>query len=45
MSYPVVGGPALGIAARYYTSGALAQPMERALQVTDSLIAQSRGKA
>ena len=43
--YKVDGVPALGIAGRYFTSGDLAQSMERALQVTDYLIGQSRGKA
>ncbi len=43
--YAVDGVPALGIAGRYFTSGSLAQTMERALQVTDYLIGQSRGKA
>lgn len=37
-AYKVDGVPALGIAGRYYTSGAQAQTMERALQVTDYLI-------
>ena len=44
-AYQVDGVPALGIAGRYYTSGTLAQNMARALQVTDYLIVQSRGKA
>lgn len=43
--YKVDGVPALGIAGRYYTSGSLAQTMERALLVTDYLVGQSRGKA
>jgi thiol:disulfide interchange protein DsbA len=43
-SYKVDGVPALGIAGRYYTSAELTQTMERALQVTDYLIGQSRGK-
>lgn len=43
-AYQVDGVPALGVAGRYYTSGTLAQNMGRALQVTDYLIAQSRGK-
>jgi thiol:disulfide interchange protein DsbA len=43
-AYQVDGVPALGIAGRYYTSGTLAQNMARALQVTDYLIGQSRGK-
>jgi protein dithiol oxidoreductase (disulfide-forming) len=43
-AYQVDGVPALGVAGRYYTSGTLAQNMGRALQVTDYLIGQSRGK-
>ena len=43
--YKVDGVPALGIGGRYYTSGSLAQTMERALLVTDYLIGQARGKA
>jgi protein dithiol oxidoreductase (disulfide-forming) len=38
--FKVSGVPALGIAGRFYTDGALAQSMERALQVTDWLIAE-----
>ena len=41
-AYKVEGVPALGIAGRYYTDGSLAQSMERALQVTDYLIAEVR---
>ena len=37
-AYKVDGVPALGIAGRYYTSGTLAETMERALVVTDYLI-------
>jgi len=37
-AYKVDGVPALGVAGRYYTSGSLAQTMERALSVTDHLI-------
>ncbi|MDB5869951.1 MAG: oxidoreductase, partial [Polaromonas sp.] len=44
-AYAVDGVPALGINGRYFTSGSQAKSMERALQVTDQLIAQSRGKA
>lgn len=40
--YQVDGVPALGVAGRYFTSGALAKSMERALQVTDFLIGQAR---
>jgi thiol:disulfide interchange protein DsbA len=41
-AYKIDGVPALGVAGRFYTSGSLAQTMERALQVTDYLIAQVR---
>ncbi|HYW55651.1 MAG TPA: thiol:disulfide interchange protein DsbA/DsbL [Polaromonas sp.] len=41
-AYKVDGVPSIGVAGRYFTSGALAQTMERALTVTDFLIAQSR---
>jgi protein dithiol oxidoreductase (disulfide-forming) len=34
--------PAIGIAGRYYTDGGLAGTMDRALQVTDYLIAEAR---
>lgn len=44
-SYKVEGVPSLGIAGRFYTSADLTQNMGRALQVTDYLIGQSRGKA
>ncbi len=40
--YKVDGVPALGIGGRYYTSGTLAQTMERALLITDYLIGQAR---
>jgi len=40
--FKVSGVPALGIAGRYYTDGELARNMDRALQVTDYLIAESR---
>ena len=43
--YKVDGVPALGVGGRYYTSGSLAQTMERALLVTDYLVGLSRGKA
>lgn len=39
--YKVDGVPSLGIAGRFYTSGSLAGNMQRALQVTDHLIAQA----
>ena len=41
-SYKVDGVPALGVAGRFYTSGSLAQTMERALLVTDQLISLAR---
>ena len=37
-AYKVDGVPALGVAGRYYTSGSLAQTMERALVVADQLV-------
>jgi protein dithiol oxidoreductase (disulfide-forming) len=40
--FKVDGVPALGIAGRFYTSGSLAQNMERALAVADYLIAEVR---
>ena len=43
-AYNVTGVPALGVAGQFYTDGALAQSMERALQVTDYLIATQRKK-
>ena len=41
-AYKVQGVPALGIAGRYYTDGGLAGNMERALQITDYLVAEAR---
>ncbi|PKO59105.1 MAG: disulfide bond formation protein DsbA [Betaproteobacteria bacterium HGW-Betaproteobacteria-18] len=41
-AYQVEGVPALGIAGRYYTDGALAQNMDRVLQVADYLTDQIR---
>lgn len=41
-AYKVQGVPALGIAGRYYTDGSLAGTMDRALQVTDYLLAEAR---
>ena len=41
-AYKADGVPALGVAGRYFTSGSLAQTMERALSVTDSLVALAR---
>ena len=39
--YKVDGVPSLGIAGKYFTSGTLAGTMQRALQVTDYLVAQA----
>lgn len=41
-AYKVDGVPALGVAGRFYTSGSVAQTMERALTVTDYLVGQAR---
>lgn len=41
-AYKVDGVPALGVAGRFYTSGSVAQTMERALLVTDHLIGLAR---
>ena len=41
-AYQVEGVPALGVAGRYYTDGALARSMERVLQVADHLTDQVR---
>jgi thiol:disulfide interchange protein DsbA len=41
-AFKVQGVPALGIAGRYYTDGTTAGTMDRALQVTDYLIAEAR---
>ena len=43
-AYKVEGVPALGIAGRFYTDGSMAGNMERALQVTEALIAEVRAK-
>ena len=43
--FKVEGVPSLGVAGRYYVDGSLAGNMERALKVTDSLIALSRKSA
>ena len=40
--FKVQGVPSLGIAGRFYTDGSMAGTMERALQVTDYLIAEAR---
>ena len=41
-AYKIEGVPSLGIAGRYYTDGTMAGTMDRALQVTDYLIAEAR---
>jgi thiol:disulfide interchange protein DsbA len=41
-AYQIEGVPALGVAGRFYTDGALAKCMDRALSITDFLVAQSR---
>ena len=41
-AYKVDGVPSLGVAGKYYTSGTVAQTMERALVVTDYLIGLAR---
>lgn len=41
-TFKVDGVPALGVAGRFYTSGTLAQNMQRALAVTDFLITLAR---
>jgi thiol:disulfide interchange protein DsbA len=41
-AYKVQGVPAIGIAGRYYTDGTMAGTMDRALQVTDYLVAEAR---
>ena len=41
-AYKVQGVPSLGIAGRYYTDATIARSMERALQVTDYLVAEAR---
>lgn len=43
-AYKVSGVPSLGIAGQFYTDGALAQSMERALQVTNYLLGTLRKK-
>jgi len=40
--FKVTGVPALGIAGRWYTDGELSRNMDRALQVTDYLVAEAR---
>ena len=41
-AYKVQGVPSLGIAGRFYTDGTLAGTMDRALQITDYLVAEVR---
>jgi thiol:disulfide interchange protein DsbA len=41
-AYQIEGVPALGVAGRFSTDGAMAKSMERALSVADYLVAQSR---
>ena len=41
-AYKVQGVPAIGIAGRWYTDGDLAGNMDRALQITDFLVARAR---
>ena len=43
-AYKIEGVPALGIAGRFYTDGTMAGSIERALQVTEALIAEVRAK-
>ena len=41
-AFKVEGVPALGVAGRWYTDGSMAGNMNRALQVTDYLVAEAR---
>ena len=41
-AFKVQGVPSLAIAGRYYTDATLAGSMDRALQITDYLIAEAR---
>jgi thiol:disulfide interchange protein DsbA len=41
-AFKVQGVPAMGVAGRWYTDGTLAGTMDRALQVTDYLLAEAR---
>ena len=41
-AYKVQGVPAIGIAGRYYTDGTMAGNMDRALQITEFLVAEAR---
>lgn len=43
-AYKLAGVPAMGVHGRYYTDGTLARSMDRALTVTDQLVAELRGK-
>ena len=43
-AYQIEGVPALGVAGRFYTDGAMGKGMEGALRVTDYLIGQVRAK-
>ncbi|GAB4405566.1 MAG: thiol:disulfide interchange protein DsbA [Rhodoferax sp.] len=44
-AYQVEGVPALGVAGLYYTDGSMAKSMDRALAVTEYLMARSASKA
>ena len=41
-AFKIDGVPSIGVAGRFYTDGTLAKTMDRALQVTDYLIAEAR---
>lgn len=41
-AFKIDGVPSIGVAGRFYTDGTLAKTMERALQVTEFLIAEAR---
>ena len=41
-AFKVTGVPAIGVAGRWYTDGEMARNMDRALQVTDYLVAEAR---
>ncbi|MFT3718537.1 thiol:disulfide interchange protein DsbA/DsbL [Pseudorhodoferax sp.] len=43
-AYKLAGVPALGVQGRYYIDGETAKSMDRALQITDVLLADLRGK-
>jgi thiol:disulfide interchange protein DsbA len=40
--FKIAGVPSLGVSGRYYVDGTMAGNMERAMKVTESLIAQTR---